>query len=101
MGGKNSLQRSTFGDINLSSNIASNNTNCNNTTYNNTNCNNTNYNVVVMYLDSKGMERQSESDKESRSGRIEEDKNNSPIPGKEEIALQPTKFYVEEIGISS
>ena len=100
MGGNNSLHKPLFGDFNLSSNIASNNTNCNNTTYNNTNCNNSNYNVVIMILDSKGMERQSESDKEYRSGTIEEDKNNSPIPGKEEIALQPTKFYVEEIGIS-
>ena len=90
MGGNNSLHKPLFGDINLSSNIASNNTNCNNTTYN----------ILVVFPDSKGIERQSESDKESRSGRIEEDKNNSPIPGKEELALQPTKFYVEEIGIS-
>ena len=100
MGGNNSLHKPLFGDFNLSSNIASNNTTYNNTNCNNTNCNNINCSIIVVFQDSKGMERQSESDKESRSGTIEEDKNNWPIQGKEGLALQPTKFYVEEIGIS-
>ena len=74
----------------------------------------------------KRKSRQSESDEElsvkrdqeSRPRKIEEEKNhsnmkieatpsgqeskknNSPIPGKEELALQPTKFYVDEIELS-
>ena len=76
--------------------------------------------------DRKRKSRQSESDEElsvkrhqeSRPRKIEEEKNhsnenikttpsgqeskknNSPIPGKEGLALQPTKFYVDEIDIS-
>ena len=85
MGGSNSLQNSRIGDNNITANIASNNKNCN---------------ILIVYNDWKWKERHSESNKESRSCWIEEDKNNSPIPGKEELALQPTKFYVDEIGIS-
>ena len=94
MGGRNSrLHKSRIGDTNITVNIASNNKN---------------YNIVSLNKDWKRKERQSESDEEpnvksdqeSRSCRIEEDKNNSPIPGKEELALQPTKFYVDEIDLS-
>ena len=85
MGGNNSLLKPLFGDNSITTNIASNNTNCN---------------ILIVYNDWKWKERQSESDKESRSCWIEEDKNNWPIQGKEGLALQPTKFYVEEIGIS-
>ena len=87
---------------------------------------NKNINTNDRKKDSKRKSRQNESDeelcakreKESRSYIIEEkkndpnvsieqtssgqeiNKNNSQIPGKEGLALQHTKFYVEEISMS-
>ena len=98
----------------------------NNITLNVTNRNENKNTVDKNKKDRKRKPRQSESDEElsdkrdqeSKPRRFEEEKNhsnmkieatpsgqeskknNSPIPGKELLALQPTKFYVDEIDIS-
>ena len=74
--------------------------------------------VKDTYINSNVVKNNIKNYQESRSYRIEEEKyysivnmelissgqksnkNNNPIPGKERLALQPTKFYVKEIGMS-
>ena len=105
-----SLCKSWMGDTNITLNVTSRNEN----------------NNTVDKKDRKGQPRQSKSDEESnvksdqesRSYIIKEEKNdpnvsikqtssgqeskknNSPIPGKEGLALQSTEFYMDKIGMS-